>query len=1002
MSSQSFDISVLANPEVFQINRLDPYSDHKCFANAQEAELEESSLKKSLNGKWRFHFANNLAGRSVDFFKPDFDYSAFDYIEVPGHFETQGYGRLHYTNVTYPWDGHENIIPGQVPTKYNPVGSYITTFTVPENFKNTFISFQGVDSAFACWLNGHFVGYSEDSCTPADFELTPYLKSGENTLAVQVYKYSSGSWLEDQDFFRFSGIYRDVFIYTKPEVHVQDLFVKTALFDNYTKAQVKVEVEALGKGNLSAELYDPDNQLVGTAQIAATDKLFTFDVADCALWSAEHPDLYTLEITATNEASEIVEFVSVLVGIREFKMHNGVMCINGKRIVFNGVNRHEFYPQSGRVTKDPADIINDLLIMKDLNINAVRACHYPNNSFFYDACDQIGLYVINETNLETHGSWQALGKDMPDNPYIVPHNKPEWKEAVLARGKAMLERDKNHASILINSCGNEAFGGSVIFELSEYFRQRDPDRLVHYEGLFHDRSYNATSDMESQMYPTVAAIKDFLKQNRDKPFICCEYTHAMGNSCGGMKLYTDLSHEDPLYQGGFIWDFVDQQILVKDQDGVERLVYGGDSGDRPNDSNFCCNGILLADRTYTGKCAEVKYNYQPVKIEISKEALTFTNYNLFTNLNEYECLLTVTRDGEIIDSISLGNLDVEAEATASMDMPDVVADYMQDTACHEIGLLVEFYNDLDDESPVAFEQKLFGKYQPAVLENTGIEVADCFNNVGVKGKNFSYMFSKAKGFIVSMNQFGVERLQSMKFSFFRAPIDNDQGNLMSQRLGAWHTAALYSKCVGHKVEQLDGGVKLTFDHVLGGTKDTHVELIYDVKPSGAIDVSMNYAKSDEMPEEMVEFGLVMKLSGDCDRICYYGKGPFESYVDRDNGLAVSLNQSFVEDEYTAYSIPQECGNHNETRFVEVIDIDGHGVRCEMVDAPFSFSALPWTAEEIENAQHTEDLPDVYQTVLRLNSVHMGIGGDDSWGALPLPQYRLANADRSFKLRLRLI
>lgn len=1002
MSSQNFDIAVLANPEVFQINRLEPYSDHKCFASRQEANAGETSLKKSLNGKWRFHFANNLAGRPTDFFKSDFDYSAFDYIEVPGHFETQGYGHLHYTNVTYPWDGHENIIPGQIPTKYNPVGSYITTFTVPENFKNTFISFQGVDSAFACWLNGHFVGYSEDSCTPADFDLTPYLKEGVNTLAVQVYKYSSGSWLEDQDFFRFSGIYRDVYIYTKPEVHVQDLFVKTKLSDSYTKAQVTVEVEALGQGTLTAQLFDNEEELVGSQEIASTDKAFTFEVADCKLWSAEKPNLYTLVIAANNAAGQEVEVALLQLGIREFKLIDGIMCLNGKRIIFNGVNRHEFYPESGRVTKDPADILNDLKIMKDLNINAVRACHYPNNSFFYEACDMLGLYVINEANLETHGSWQALGKDMPDNPYIVPHNKPEWKEAVLARGKAMLERDKNHASILINSCGNESFGGSVIFEMSEYYRQRDPDRLVHYEGLFHDRSYNATSDMESQMYPSVAAIKEFLKQNRDKPFICCEYTHAMGNSCGGMKLYTDLSHEDPLYQGGFIWDFVDQAIYVKDHNGQERLVYGGDSGDRPNDANFCCNGILLADRTYTGKCAEVKYNYQPVKICIEQDKLTFTNYNLFTNLKEYECCLTIAQDGQLLDSIPLGRLNIEPEDTMSMDMPEEIAEYLELADRHEISLTVEFYKDEDPVEPCAFEQKLFGQYHADKLESCGVEVADCFNNVGVKGKDFSYMFSKGKGFIVSMNQFGKERLQSMKFNFFHAPTDNDQGNLMSQRLGAWHTAALYSKCIGHKVEQTEGGVKLTFEHVLGGTKDARVELIYDVRADGAIDVAMNYTKSDELPEEMVEFGLVMKLFGDCDRLRYYGKGPYESYVDRDNGVTVSLNEGAVADEYTAYSIPQECGNHNETRFVEVVDADGHGIKCERLDAPFSFSALPWTAEEIEIAQHTEDLPDVDQTVVRLNGVHMGLGGDDSWGALPLPQYRLNNEDRSFKLRLRLI
>lgn len=1000
MAVEFFDVNILANPQIFEQNRLEPFADFAAFADAKEyQEGYISSLKQSLNGKWRFHFATNLAGRPQNFYAKDYDYSHFDYINVPGHFETQGFGKNHYTNTTYPWEGHETVLPGQIPTKYNPVGSYLTFFEVPANFENTFICFDGVDSAFALFLNGHYVGYSEDSATPAHFDLTPFIEPGLNRLCVQVFKYSSGSHLEDQDYFRFSGIFRDVYIYTKPKTYLQDIFVTTDLHNNYQDATVNLELDIKGEaGKATITLYDDKDNCVYSNTISTTTKNLSFTLNNVKLWSAEKPNLYRLELNLVDNNDTQREFIVLDVGIREFKLIDGVMCINGKRIVFNGVNRHEFYPNSGRVLVDENQLVEDLCILKDLNVNAIRTSHYPNNSKFYAYCDKMGFYVINETNLETHGSWQALGKDMPESEYIVPHNKQEWQDAVLARGKAMLERDKNHACILINSCGNEAFGGSVIYNLSQYFRQRDPRRLVHYEGLFHDRSYNATSDMESQMYPSVASIKEFLAKDSSKPFICCEYTHAMGNSCGGMKLYTDLSHENKYYQGGFVWDFVDQALYKKSFDGKEYLAYGGDFTDRPNDLNFCCNGMLFADRQLSPKCDEIFKNYQNFKIEIEQDKLTITNYFLFTNLNEFNTVLKVLANGVEIDSYDLGRLDLMPEQCASFTLDNCISVYANKNE-QEMSFIVEIIDDNDH--CIAKEQKIFNSYNYDCDDyQANFELVDSYNYYGVRNENFHYMFSKAKGVLVSIVNCGQELLKTpMRYNFFRAPTDNDNGNAMAFRLGMWKIAGDYAKCVEHSSCIEDGKIKLSFVHLLGGTQHSYIKTTYTFNQNGVVDVSINYTKSDELPNEMVDFGVLFNLYGKYQHIVAYANGPTECYDDRDNGAYVVEFNSTTFDELTPYIIPQECGNHNKTRYVSIHDGHLNGISFTCADKYFNFSALPYSPANLESALHQEELYYTDNTYVKLSASMMGIGGDDSWGALPLEQYRIYNQDRCFNFRI---
>ena len=588
--------ALLADPEIFQQNRL-PFHAH--FADQTSPEMP---LTVSLDGEWNFRYAENLTAPFTD----------WDTLTVPGFIQMQSlqkpgkpYGTPHYVNTQYPWDGHEKLRPGEIPQDYNPIGEYQRSFTLPESWASCYLRLNGADSAAAVWCNGVYIGYTEDTFTPAEFDMTAAVHPGENTLTVQVYRFSSGSWLEDQDFWRMSGLFRSVELFTKPEVHLEDVFVKQSFADDFSSAAVTFDCKVSGAGTVSvvfngqeqsAEVGEPaeyDSGVVfGKGEVApdveedVQDVSFTFAVTDPALWSAEQPNLYEAEIALLREGA-LVERTGLKVGLRKFELKDRQMLLNGKRIVFKGVNRHEWSCRTGR-TVSREEMLWDVKNLKAHNVNAVRTSHYPDDPYFLQLCDEYGLYVIGETNLETHGTWQKLGADGSDE-WTLPGARPEWRENVLARAEAMLERDKNHPAILIWSCGNESHGGKTLWEMSEYFRRTDPSRLVHYEGIFWNREYPATSDMESQMYTPVADIKKFLAGHPEKPFIMCEYSHAMGNSCGGITDYTEYAYEEPLYQGGFIWEYMDHGIAVTGPDGKPGFAYGGDFGERPTDYNFSGN-----------------------------------------------------------------------------------------------------------------------------------------------------------------------------------------------------------------------------------------------------------------------------------------------------------------------------------------------------------------------------------------------------------------------------
>ncbi len=996
-----FDYSLVKDPQYFKDGRMDAHSDHTYYRDGEEAQEKETSFRYDLNGIWKFHYARNYGSAILGFEKEEYCCRDWDDIRVPAHIQMEGYDAPQYANVQYPWEGHEDIHPGEIPEHFNPVASYVKYFEVPEEMqgKRLFISFQGAESGIALWLNGHFVGYSEDSFTPSEFELTEYVKEGENKLAAQVFKWTASSWCEDQDFFRFSGIYRDVYLYTVPEVHVYDLQIRAIPDETLSAAALEIRTNTWGKGTVKITLSKDGETVIEDKKALDGEEIYSWKVADPVLWSAEDPQLYDLTLEVYNEAGELQEVIPQRVGFRRFEMKDGIMTLNGKRIVFKGVNRHEFSSVSGRHVSEE-ELRKDLKTMKQNNINAIRTCHYPDASLIYQLCDEYGIYMIDETNLESHGSWD-VAEFTKDYTYVVPHDKPEWLDMMLDRANSMYQRDKNHTAILIWSCGNESFGGKDIFEMSQFFRNTDPTRLVHYEGLCHDRRYNDTSDMESQMYPSVEAIKEFLAKDDSKPFICCEYTHAMGNSCGAMHKYTDLTDTEPKYQGGFIWDYIDQSIYKKDRYGKEFQAYGGDFGERPTDYNFSGNGIAYGgNRDASPKMQEVKFNYQNITAEVSADSVKVINKNLFVNTDIFDCKVTVAKNGKVIHKASL------ATAVAPLSEGTYALPLAKEEKPGEYAVTVSFHLKEDKAWAEAGHEVAFGQYvyqveEPKKTCPEGVKVIRSTHNIGVRGAHFEVLFSVLNGGLVSYKYAGKEMIEAIpKPNFWRAPTDNDCGNLMGMRYGQWKIASMY---LSHKdfrqgpygpgnepeVEVNEKTVKVTYMYLMPTTPLSECRLSYEVSGDGRVKTTLSYDPVKELGD-MPEFGVIFKFNADYDRVEWYGLGEAETYSDRKKGAKLGIYANKVADNIARYMVPQECGAKEEVRWAKVTDRKGRGMLFEMDEnnGPMMFSALPYTPHEMENAMHPYELPEVHYTVVRVAKDQMGIGGDDSWGARTHEEYLL--------------
>ena len=998
MTAKEAKLSWLEDPEVFAVNRIPAHSDHTYF----EKETEERPLRQCLNGSWLFSYAKNPSMRVERFYEDSYDCSGFDTIQVPGHLETQGYGRNQYINTMYPWDGEEFLRPPMVSKRNNPVGSYVKYFTLEEQMKGkrTFISFQGVETAFYVWLNGTFIGYSEDSFTPAEFELTETLREGENKLAVEVYKRSSASWLEDQDFFRFSGIFRDVFLYSIPRVHVRDIFVKAGLTDSYQEGTLEIWAELIGDIDdvtIEASLRDGDEKEIWNGNAEGKEEVF-FKASGLAVlpWSAEEPRLYRLYLYVKNEEGQILEFIPQKVGFRRFEMKDRIMCLNGKRILFKGVNRHEFNPVRGRaITRE--DMLWDIRFMKQHNINAVRTSHYPNQTLWYELCDEYGIYLIDETNLESHGSWQKLGEVEPS--WNVPGDRPEWKAAVLDRASSMFERDKNHPSVLIWSCGNESYAGTDIEAMSEYFHEKDDSRLVHYEGVFWNRKYDHISDMESRMYAKPAEIEEYLENDPKKPYISCEYMHSMGNSTGGMKLYTDLEKKYPLYQGGFIWDYIDQSLYRVNELGERVLTYGGDHDERATDYEFCGNGIVYADRKASPKAQEVKALYADIKLEPDEKGVKIINDSLFVSTGRYVLAYRLLKEDRCLyEAETETDVAPESEAYVNLTYPELPG---TGEFIYEVSLRLKE----DTLWAKAGYEISFGQYvkktaDKAEEKTCPLEIIRGDVNIGVRGRGFTAMFSKAEGGIASLCYDGVEYItRTPKLTFWRALTDNDRGAKTGFDAAQWMTAGLFYKLTDVDVQEQKDQVCVTFEYLLPTVPQTKAYVSYRVTGDGKIHVHALYKGTDGLPE-MPAFGMDMKLKARYDRVRYYGRGPEENYLDRREGARLGVYSYQAADNLSAYLFPQECGNRMDVRWVEVTDADGQGLRFETEGVPFENSVLPCSAYELEAATHREELPKAHYSWVRILESQMGVGGDDSWGAPVHEEYRLSSdIDRNIKFTI---
>ena len=1011
-------LSFIYEPDIFAVNRVKAHSDHKY---ASDTEII------NLNGQWEMAFfpepesALKFVVAGIDI--PDL---RMRQIEVPSHLQLQGYGKKQYVNTMYPWDGIENLEPPEIPVD-NPTAVYKRTFSICEDqlTRAARVCFHGVESSVLLWINDIFIGYSEDSFTPAEFDVSKYLHLGENSLIAVVPRYCSGSWLEDQDFWRFSGIFRDVELILLPESHIKDVKIVCKLDSEYKRAKIRADIAFAGvlASSIRLTLTDVDQKTTWQAVCVETEDgqecgvLLTVDKP--LLWSAEQPNLYLLSVELLDEANNVIHTVEQHVGIREFVIKNKIAYINGKRIVFRGVNRHEFNPLTGRVISDQ-DIEADIQMMKRNNINAVRTSHYPNRKRFYELCDIYGLYVIDEANLETHGTWMVLSKVIKRE-MNLPADRLEWKGAVLDRAESMYERDKNHPSVLVWSCGNESYGGIVLAEMADYFRSLDDSRPVHYEGIIHDNRYPDTSDFESRMYASAEEIRDYLTNNPSKPYLSCEYAHAMGNSFGAVHLYTQLEDEFVQYQGGFIWDWIDQCIVIDDekresiQAGKELIshnsLFTGVAGSKPTDGYFCANGLVFADRTPTPKLAEAKFLYSPITTEFSDYGITIRNKNLFMSTSDYIFTIRLLRSGEEIFAKDL-HLDIAPQMAAELKISDVFGQEVQieeedikhisqsdaRPAIDEVErfakeYLIEFVVKLARSNPWAqagheiycSQHKLDKLSRPKALHTAASTSATLIPgdyNYGIKFTDSHLLVSKATGKIHSWKLADKEMLaDSMQPEFWRALTDNDIGAKMHMKWAKWKTASLYQSC---ETCGLDDSNSIIRSLVTAAGADQLININYSCIDHNTLKLTMSLNVNDDLPC----IGLSFAMVGDYKNIRWYGNIAHEAYSDRKNSRKIGIASSDVNKQYVPYARPQECANKTDVRWLEITDDQGCGFVISS-DELFEASILPYSSHAIELAGHVGELPETGNTFVRLLKSQCGVGGDDSWGAHVHDDYRCA-------------
>jgi len=1003
-------------PQVFRVNtepsgvRAIPYADEE---SALTFDFEGSQYYKSLNGIWKFHWSENPNVRPVDFYKEDYNVDDWDEIPVPSNWQIYGYGQIIYLNQSHPWQGYGRISPPQVPIEHNEVGSYRTTFTIPENWsgRDIYISFQGVKTAYYVWVNGQFVGYSEDSFTSHDFNITEFVKEGENILAVEVYRWSDGAWLENQDMIDLSGIFRDVYLYSKPTVHIRDYTVRTDLDDDYVNADLflRVNVRNNSEGvpeahKVEAMLYDWENNPVFEEPMVY-DINFQEDedevvaeqektVINPLKWSAEKPNLYKLVMKLKDSNGNVVEILSTRVGFREIELKGGQVRINGKPIVIRGVNRHEVHPDTGyAMTKE--QILQDIIIMKQFNINAIRMAHYPAAQYIFDLADEYGLYIMDEANIESH--------DM--RPF--PGNNSAWYAAVEDRIHTMVERDKNHPSVIFWSLGNECGSGQPFVNARNWIKEYDPTRLIHFQ------QDNSIADIYSEMYPTLSRLESYGMSGNQVPFIMCEYLHAMGNSGGNVKEYWELIDKYKNLQGGFIWDFADQSVRLPVDEGVDGLPipegyegetyfsYGGDWGNYATSGIFCMNGVVNPDRTPQPELYDIKYAQQAIKVKsanLEQNQIELWNDYLFTNLNEFDVRWALTADDKVLQEGVL-DVDLPGGETKTVTLP-IEKPELEAGVEYWLNISVRLKEDTI-WAPKGHEVARIQLEMPYDVPETpgfnttnmdSIDVEETEDKVTVAGNNFEVVFNKELGTIESFNCNEVELLKSGPIpNFWRAPNDNDTMNGMISRTGTWKNAGKnmqIEKVVTTKKN--DKVVEIQVEATLPTREPSKYKVTYYIFGSGEIVVKSTVNPNPTLPE-IPAVGMEMVLPSQFENLKYYGRGPHENYWDRHDGAFVDVYESTVCEQFFPYPNPQTTGKKTDVRWVTLTDDNGFGLM--VAGMPLvEFSALHYEENDIDTSTHPFELTKLDDVVLTVDYKEMGVW--NSWTGTALPQYMLY-ADRSY-------
>ncbi len=996
------------NPSVFAEGRLAPRATFYPYATVQQARenyLLASPYVRSLNGKWKFHFATKPADSPEDFYRPDYDTSAWDDIEVPSNWEMQGYGTPIYTNVVYPFPREWP----RVPHDDNPVGCYKRSFDMPADWvgRRTILHFDGSTAGMYVWVNGHKAGYVQSTKNPAAFDITDYVHPGTNEISCRVFRWTDGSYLEDQDFWRLSGIDRNVYLFSVPAVSIADFFAHPDLDAGYRNGlfglDVKLESTAAApaRATLDMKLYAPDGRRV----LAASRKVDVAPGATAALrfdgklpgvqhWSAETPNLYTL-VLALSLDGKIVETTSARVGFRKVEIKNSRLMVNGKPLEVHGVNIHEHHPVTGHVV-DSAMMMEDIRMLKQHNFNAVRMSHYPQSPLWYELCDRHGLYVVDEANIEIHGygssPWDRV------KPGVHPAATEEWRAAILDREHLLVERDKNHPSVIVWSVGNEHGNGSNFEAAYSWIKSRDTSRPVQSEQA--QREWN--TDIVCPMYPWIGDMKAYAAlDNPGRPYIMCEYAHAMGNSTGNFQDLFDVVRSSPHLQGGFIWDWVDQGILTQDEDGRPYWAYGGDFGarDRQNDENFCINGLVQPDRTPHPGLAEVKKVYQDIRFSAFDPAtasFTVENHFHYRNLSDYDFSWQLLADGSVAATGSF-DLSVKPGATGRVRLTlpalDPAKEYYLNVfarsrtatevvpAGHEVAR-EQFEVARATAAPAA------GKGAPVAAVETDREyVFDC-------GDGARIAFSKHRGDLSDYTVGGRRVVDGMEPNFWRAVTDNDWGAGIHQRLNAWRCAGSNRRLTSLSA----AGNELRAEYRLPEV-DATLAVVYTVYAGGVMDVHVALDGGDDMPE-LMRMGMQLTLGRHYDNFSYYGRGPLENYSDRHTASFVGLWAGKVADEFYPYIRPQETGNHTDVRYASLADDAGHGLLVTG-HGPLNVSALDVTPSDLDpglskHQMHNSDVNHSRSHVyFNIDLVQRGVAGDTGWGAEPYEQYRLRDRHYSY-------